>query len=164
MIFIDIIFLIVYAYFIFKGIKNGLIKEFASLLAIILGVFLAIRFYDYLIPILEGKTSFGLEYLPILAFVIIFIATIVLVFIFAKLLNKFIKLIKLQWLNKLGGVVFAILKISLILGGLLFFINQLNEKVNVFDITIWNNSILYKFIMKIFNIIFPYTKDLTNLF
>lgn len=83
---------------------------------------------------------------------------------FSHLLNRFIKLIKLQWLNKTGGAVFAILKISLIIGGLLFFINRLNEKAGLFDPAIWDKSVLYKFIIKIFNIIFPYTKELTSLF
>ena len=83
---------------------------------------------------------------------------------FSHLLDRFIKLIKLQWLNKTGGAVFAILKVSLILGGLLFFVNRINEKAGIFEPTIWDKSVLYKFILKFFNIVFPYTKELTNLF
>ncbi len=164
MFFIDIILIVIFVYFIFKGIKNGLIKELASLLALALGIFLAIKFSASLLPYLEDKASSFAEYLPILAFAIIFIATVVVVFMFSHLLDRFIKLIKLQWLNKTGGAVFAILKLSLILGGLLFLINQLNEKAKIFDPTIWDKSVLYKFIIKIFNIVFPYTKELTNLF
>jgi len=164
MFFIDIIFLLIFIYFIFKGVKNGLIKELASLLALTLGIFLAIKFYASLIPILENKASSYAEYLPILAFAIIFIATVVVVFMFSHLLDRFIKLIKLQWLNKTGGAVFAILKVSLILGGLLFFVNRINEKAGIFEPTIWDKSVLYKFILKFFNIVFPYTKELTNLF
>jgi membrane protein required for colicin V production len=164
MFFIDIILIIIFIYFIYKGVKNGLINELASLLALTLGIFLAIKFYAKLIPILEDKASSYAEYLPIFAFAIIFIATVVVVFMFSHLLNRFIKLIKLQWLNKTGGAVFAILKISLIIGGLLFFINRLNEKAGLFDPAIWDKSVLYKFIIKIFNIIFPYTKELTSLF
>ncbi|HPX75871.1 MAG TPA: CvpA family protein [Bacteroidales bacterium] len=164
MFFIDIIFLLIFIYFIFKGVKNGLIKELASLLALTLGIFLAIKFYVKLIPILEDKASSYAEYLPIFAFAIIFIATVVVVFMFSHLLDRFIKLIKLQWLNKTGGAVFAILKVSLILGGLLFFVNRINEKAGIFEPTIWDKSVLYKFILKFFNIVFPYTKELTNLF
>ncbi|MBP8992270.1 MAG: CvpA family protein, partial [Bacteroidales bacterium] len=50
MFFIDIILIIIFIYFIYKGVKNGLIKELASLLALTLGIFLSIKFYAKLIP------------------------------------------------------------------------------------------------------------------
>lgn len=164
MVYIDIIIGLFLAYFIWKGLKNGLIKELASVFALIAGIYLAIRFSSYLVSIFINKSNFSADYLPIVAFIVIFVASVIIVFLFSKILDKFIKTIKLQWVNKLGGIVFSIIKFSLILGGIFFFLNQLNSKINMYDISFWDKSIFYKPIIKIFNFIFPYTKELKNLF
>ena len=157
--FIDIIILLILLFFGYKGFKNGLVKELGSLIALIAGIFLAIRFSDFVASKLPKTESISSEYLPIISFAIILIAVIILVLVFAKLLDQFVKLIKLQWLNRLAGVAFATIKLALILGGLFFLICQLNVKAQIIPNSFFDKSLLYKPIMSIFNFVFRISKS-----
>ncbi|MDD2634638.1 MAG: CvpA family protein [Bacteroidales bacterium] len=158
----DIVIAIIICYFGYKGYKNGLIKELGSLVALIAGVFVAIRFSDLLNSILTSKTNIDSEFAPIISFAIIFIAVIVLVLLFSKILDRFIKLIKLNWLNKIGGIVFSLLKTSLILGGLFFLVLQLNDKLGLLEPEVFNKTLLYFPLVRIFKFVFPYLDHLTS--
>lgn len=157
---LDIILAIILCFFVWKGYKNGLIKELASLTALIAGVFIAIRFSDFVASLLKDKGGFSSEYLPIISFAVIFITVVVLILVFAKVLDKFIKAIKLQWLNKSGGILFSVLKSMLIFGGLFFFICQLNQRADLFDPAFLDKSFLFKPFIKVFEFVFPYAQNL----
>jgi membrane protein required for colicin V production len=109
---------------------------------------------------LKDKGGFSSEYLPIISFAVIFITVVVLILVFAKVLDKFIKAIKLQWLNKSGGILFSVLKSMLILGGLFFFICQLNQRADLFDPAFLDKSFLFKPFIKVFEFVFPYAQNL----
>lgn len=158
--FIDIILILILCLFAWKGFKNGLIKEVASTTALIAGIFIAIRFSDFVATMIKDKGGFSSEYMPVIAFAIIFISVIVLIFVFAKVFDKFIKAIKLQWLNKTGGIVFSVLKSMLIFGGLCFLICQLNQRANLLSPTFVDKSFLFKPFLKVFEFVFPYAQNL----
>ena len=44
----DIVIAIILCYFGYKGYKNGLMRELGSLISLIAGIFLAIRFSDFI--------------------------------------------------------------------------------------------------------------------
>ncbi|MDD4216650.1 MAG: CvpA family protein [Bacteroidales bacterium] len=157
----DVILAIIICYFGYKGYKNGLIKELGSLVALIAGMFIAIRFSDLVNTILINNTSISSKFIPIISFAVIFVAIVVLVLVFSKILDRFIKVIKLNWLNKIGGIVFSLLKTALILGGLFFLILQLNNKIGLFAPELFNKSLLYKPLVNVFEFIFPYLDHLT---
>ncbi|MDD4149144.1 MAG: CvpA family protein [Bacteroidales bacterium] len=158
----DIVIAIIICYFGYKGFKNGLIKELGSLVALIAGVFVAIRFSDLLNSILTDKTNIDSGYVPIISFAMIFIAVIVLVLVFSKILDRFIKVIKLNWLNKIGGIFFSLSKTMVILGGLFFLILQLNNKTGLISPELFNKSLLYKPFVQAFEFAFPYLDHLTS--
>lgn len=157
---IDIIILVIICFFGYKGYKNGLIKELGSLIALIAGIFMAIRFSEFTGSLISEKSGFSSEYLPVISFAIIFIAVVVVVLIFSKLLNQFMKLIKIQWLNKLAGIAFSILKTIIILGGLFFMICRFNERLNIFEPSATQKSFLFDRFVQIFDFIFPYAEHL----
>ncbi len=158
---LDIGITITICFFGYKGFKNGLIKELGSLLALIAGIFLAIRFSELIYSFVENKTNINTEYIPVISFAIIFIGVVILVLVLSKTLDRFIKVIKLQWLNKLAGIVFSLLKTSLIMGGLLFLIIQTNEKTDIVKSSIFDDSILVDVLINIFEFSFPYIKNIT---
>lgn len=161
MIVLDIVVALLVFFFAYKGYKNGLIKELGSLLALIAGVFLAIRFSDFVATLIENNSDIEPEYISIISFAVIFIAVVVVVLMFAKLLDRFVKVIKLQWLNKVAGVVFATLKTVLIIGGLFFLVLQLNAKPQLIPEENFNNSFLFKPFIQAFELMFPYLEHLT---
>lgn len=159
----DIIVAIIILFFAYKGYKNGLIKELGSLVALIAGIFLAIRFSDFMDSIIHNNTNIDSEYVPILAFAVIFIAVVVCVILFSKILDKFLKVIKLDWLNKLGGVFFSTAKTVLILGGLLFLLLQLNNNLQLLPDNFAQNSIMFKVLVDAFEFTFPYLDHFTSI-
>lgn len=159
----DIIVAIIILFFAYKGYKNGLIKELGSLVALIAGIFLAIRFSDFMDSIIRNNTSIDSEYVPILSFAVIFIAVVVCVIMFSKILDKFLKVIKLDWLNKLGGVFFSTAKTVLILGGLFFLVIQLNNNLELLPDSFAQKSIMFKVLVDAFEFTFPYLDHFTSI-
>ncbi len=157
----DIVIAIILCFLGYKGYKNGLIKELGSLVALIAGIFLAIRFSDMINTLVENNISVEAEFVPIISFAIIFIAVVVVILLFSKILNKFIKVIQLEWLNKFAGVVFALTKTILILGGLFFLIVQTNNQMQLIDNAIFEKSVLFGLFIDAFEFAFPYLEHIT---
>jgi membrane protein required for colicin V production len=156
----DIIVVIIIGIFALKGLKNGFVKELCSLVGLIAGIYISIRFSCYIENLLKDKGGFSSEYLPLISYAITFIGVVVIVLVFSKLLNQFIKLIKLQWLNKIAGICFGTLKVILILGGLFFLFVQINAKGNFVAAEELAKTKLFYPMLSIFENIFPYVEQL----
>lgn len=159
--FVDIIIIVIILSFGYRGYKNGLIRELGSLVALIAGIFLAIRFSDLIFSITEKHVNVDAELIPVISFAIIFIAVVVVVLMFSKVLDKFVKVIKLDWLNKIAGVVFSSAKTILILGGLFFLTNQIIASLNFSSQVFLENSTLYNLMIDVFEFGFPYLDHIT---
>lgn len=160
MLVLDIITGLILCFFAYKGYKNGLIKELGSLIALVAGIFLAIRFSDLVASAITKNSGFSSEYLPIISFAIIFVGIVIVVLVFAKVLDRFVKAIKLQWLNRIAGIIFSTLKTVIILGGLFFMICRFNERINMFDVAATHKSIFFDRFVRVFEFIFPYAEHL----
>ena len=62
--YLDIILSIPLLWGLYKGITRGIIKELASLLALVLGTYGAIHFSEQIQPTLQANTSIDESYLP----------------------------------------------------------------------------------------------------
>ncbi|WP_445456509.1 CvpA family protein [Flavobacterium sp. HNIBRBA15423] len=125
--FIDIVFAVLLCYALYKGIKNGLFVELASLIALVTGIFVAIKFSYLVKNILEPKVTWEPKYIEIIAFALTFILVVVLIHLSAKLLTKIADFAYLGWINKLAGAIFSALKTILLLSIVIL----LFEKVNI---------------------------------
>lgn len=125
--FIDIVFAVLLCYALYKGIKNGLFVELASLIALVAGIFVAIKFSYLVKSILEPKVTWEPKYIEIIAFALTFIFVVVLIHLSAKLLTKIADFAYLGWINKLAGAIFSALKTILLLSIVIL----LFEKVNI---------------------------------
>jgi membrane protein required for colicin V production len=121
---IDIILIIPLLWFAYKGFANGLVLELASILALLLGIYLSVQFSAYV----GSKVGLNGKYAALLAFIVTFIAVVILVQLLARLIDKVFKLTAIGLLNKIGGILFGILKIALILSILLYLIDKLDTK------------------------------------
>ena len=125
--FIDIIFAVLLSFAVYKGLKNGLFVEVASLIALIAGIYLAIKF-SHLMGAILGDTfaSWNPKYIEITAFVITFLIVVVGIHLLAKILTKIADFAFLGWLNRLAGGFVALLKSIILLGILLVLIGKIN--------------------------------------
>ncbi len=114
------------AWFAYKGFTKGLIIELASLAALVLGIYAALYFSDITADFLVTYLKVGKKYLSLIAFVLTFILVVIgVVTLGGRILEKFIDILLLGFLNKLAGAVFGVLKGMLILSLLLMLMNYI---------------------------------------
>ncbi|BDQ35546.1 CvpA family protein [Pseudodesulfovibrio portus] len=118
--FLDIILICIVALFLLRGFFRGLVQEILSLIAVVLAVVLASNFDHLLQPHLalyiDSEMTVG-----VLSYSIIFVGTLILVWLVAKLIRTMLEITLLGWVDRTAGGVFGLLEGVLIgLIGLMF--------------------------------------------
>ncbi len=114
---LDIVILVIIVIATFLGLWIGLIWAALFLVGIIVGVFLAGRYY---IPLSQHLSFIGDEAIArVAAFAIILVGVIVVALLLALLLKWLTSLVLLGWVNRLGGAIFGLLLGTLFCGAVL---------------------------------------------
>lgn len=122
---IDIAFVLAIILAIFKGISKGLILGIFSLLAFIIGLAAALKLSVVVAAYLKDSAGSFIKWLPLISFMLVFIAVIFLVGLLARLIKKTIQFAMLGWLDSLGGMVLYVAIYAIIFSVFLFFANNL---------------------------------------
>ena len=141
---LDIILAVPLLWFAYRGFQKGLVIELASLVALILGIWAAIHFSFFAADFLTDNFDIGPKYLPVTAFIITFIVVVLGVILVGKIVEKFINLIALGFLNKLGGLVFGIVKAAFFLSVIALIINSFDDDQSLITPKLREGSLLYK--------------------
>lgn len=147
--FLDIILGLFLLWGLWKGLKNGLFIEIASIIALIAGIYGAIHFSYYAGNYLAQNMEWDERYINIAAFIITFIAIVLVVHIAGKFLTKIADFALLGLLNKIAGGIFGVLKVAVILGALLVFFDRANSSVGLLKNETVQQSVLYEPIKEI---------------
>lgn len=156
----DIIIIIPLLWGAFKGFKKGLIIEAASLIALFLGVWGGVKFSSVSANFLGEMFNISEKLMPLISFSVTFIVIVIAVFLLAKLLQRFIKMVALGTINKVAGAAFGVLKFGLIISVLLSLINNINAQIQFIDPNMEESSLLYTPISKIAVVVIPGLKDI----
>jgi membrane protein required for colicin V production len=114
---LDIVFVVVLAIATGIGVWKGIIRMALTLAGLILGIFLAGRFY---VPFSERLTLISSPTgAKIAAFLIIFIGIMVLAALLARLLEKATSAVMLGWVNRLVGGIIGFLVGAFFLGAII---------------------------------------------
>ncbi len=100
---IDIICVIVLVAGIIKGYRSGLIQSIFSFVGFILGTILALRFSYIGAIYLNRWFNIDSAYMPILSFLVIFLAILFGLIFFGRLLEGVLKISKINLVNRIGG-------------------------------------------------------------
>lgn len=138
-----------------RGLMKGLFVEVASIVALILGIYGAIHFSNFVAEFLESRVEWDEQYINITAFAITFIIIVIAIAMAGKALTKLADFAALGILNKLLGGVFGALKIGLILSIILIVFNRLNSTLPLVEEHEIKSSILYNPVKSIAPFIFP---------
>lgn len=149
--YLDIIILIPLCWGGIKGIKNGLIIEAASLIALALGIYGAIEFSNITAGWLGSSAKIEESYLPIIAFAVTFIAIVGLTHLVAKVLDTIISAVALGLVNKVAGVAFGVIKYGCIVSILALLIDKFNTTLQFMDPVMAEESILFYPLINIAN-------------
>jgi membrane protein required for colicin V production len=151
--YLDIILIIPLLWGFYKGITRGLIVEAATIAAFFLAIWVAVHFCDWLTGVAHEK--FDSQYLPLIAFAVLFLGVLILVFFVAKLAERTVKAGALGWLNKLAGAVFGVLKFGLILSLVIFISEAIEKSYPFLKGSTKEGSLLYEPVSKIAPAIIP---------
>lgn len=157
--YLDILFLIPLLWGGFKGFQKGIIMELATIAALLIGAWISIKCYLWLSTWLRDTMHWEGEWLPLLAFAILFIGVLVGVYAIARLADKTIKAVALGPVNKIAGAIFGAGKFALVLGLALFFAERIHAHYPFIPQEAKEKSWLYKPIHKLSVFIMPYIKD-----
>jgi membrane protein required for colicin V production len=108
---IDILIIIVFSFFIYRGYNNGFVPEFMRAIGTFIGLVLATRYMSNLAIAIYGATNVSPMLITIICFVIIFT---VVVLGFRYLSAKFLTAVKfsmtLGQMDRLAGIAFGLAK------------------------------------------------------
>lgn len=152
----DIVFLVVFIWAAYKGFSKGLIIQAASLAALLLGIIGAIKFSGYTAFVLTKKFDVTGEYLQLTAFAITFVIIVIAVHIIARLTEKFVKAVALDFVNRILGLLFSTIKIAFIVSIILVIINTIDYKTPFLPRDSVNKSLLYKPLSSLAPMLFPF--------
>jgi membrane protein required for colicin V production len=141
---IDIIFLIPLLLFAWSGYKKGFIIEVATLGALIMGLYFAIYFSDVAAGYLNDTFSIDQKYIGAISFVVTFVVVVFGVIAIGNVLQKFIDIILLGFLNKMAGGLFGMLKGALFISILIFAFSYLGLENSVFSKEARQKSLFYE--------------------
>lgn len=123
---IDIIFLALFGWAAYRGFTKGLILQAAMLAALIFGFWGARQFSGLTMGLITEHTSFTTQYLPLISFLITFIAIVIAIHFLARMLEKLLQAVALGFVNRMAGLLFSLIKTAFIVSAILFALNAAN--------------------------------------
>ncbi len=152
----DLIFVILFAWAGYKGFSKGFVKSLATLAALVLGVWGAIRFSAFTSVILIDRFDAQSEYLPLIAFAVTFLVIVIGIHLLATLLDKLLAAVALGIVNRIAGIVFNLFKMAFFISIILVILNKLHEKYGFLPEQKTEESVLYEPLSSLAPVIFPY--------
>ncbi|HIR95423.1 MAG TPA: CvpA family protein [Candidatus Coprenecus stercorigallinarum] len=126
---IDIVILVLLALAVFKGLKDGLMRQVGGITGLFLGIILAGRFSAMLSGWLHRVApSISESVVKVLSFIIIIVVVCICVVLISRLLEKVIKISTLGWINRLLGVLLSVFAVVLVIGVIISVIEYVNTE------------------------------------
>src|SRR6476646_1008719 len=120
---IDLIFAIIVVVAIFKGYRRGLIVGIFSFIAVIVGLAAAIKLSVVVAGYLGRAVKISDQWLPVIAFAIVFIGVALLVRLGANFIQRTAEVAMLGCLNRLGGILLYLAMYIAVFSVVLFYAN-----------------------------------------
>jgi membrane protein required for colicin V production len=106
---LDIIIGGLIAFFLIKGIFRGFFREIASLAGVVFGILIGNHYHPQMAGYLKAYIPLE-KSLPLISFIILFIAVMIGFHLFGLLLHRLFKRVLIGWLDRTLGIGFALLK------------------------------------------------------
>lgn len=119
----DIAILVILLAFVAKGLLRGLLKEVCSLLGLFAGGWLAFYFHPAVAQWLTESFTVPAQLAVIVAFISLFLGTVIVFGVIGFLLSKFVSLVFLGGINRLFGGLFGLVQGVILLAVILYALN-----------------------------------------
>ncbi|MFN5336795.1 MAG: CvpA family protein [Bacteroidota bacterium] len=118
---IDIVLLLLLGYGAYEGYKKGFLMSMVGLFGLLLALILGVYFMDLVSEWLASETEDLAYALPIIAFLLIFCSTLLLVHLAGKAMKKMLSLLLLGGLDSLAGGLLGIIRTGFFISFFLWF-------------------------------------------
>ena len=156
--YLDIIFLVPLLFALYRGFKKGMIHMVASLAALVLGIFGAIRLRPMFASLLDSIFDISPDYMNVIAFSVAFVSIVLVVHLVAFVVEKLIKAVALNLVNRLLGMGIGLLVTAFVISMILWPVNQVNAEKQIIKPERIEGSVLYKPLAAFAPAVFPYLK------
>lgn len=151
----DIVILILLLWGAINGFIKGFVVQILTLLALVFGVWIAVKLHGPMGILLAKWLSVGERIMTILSFSLVFILVLVGIYFLGKLITHLMGKSTLGRLNRIGGVLFGILKMAFIISVVLFIVEKTDSKHKLVTTEYKQKSWVYKPVSKLAPAIFP---------
>ena len=155
----DLVFGGLIAYGGFKGFRKGVIVELTSLLALVLGIYGAIHFSGYVAEQLTSYIDLDKRYVDLASFGLTSAGIIFGVSLLGKMLTSLAKLVMLNGVNRMLGLVFGGLKLAVFSGVILIFLMKANALFGFIPSEIIEQSLFCDTLLGLGEWIFDYVPE-----
>ena len=155
----DLVFGGLIAYGGFKGFRKGVIVELTSLLALVLGIYGAIQLSGYVAEQLTYYIDWDKRYVDLASFGLTSAGIIFGVSLLGKMLTSLAKLVMLNGVNRMLGLLFGGLKLAVFSGVILIFLMKANALFGFIPSEIIEQSLLCDTLLGLGEWIFDYVPE-----
>lgn len=141
---LDIILIVPLIFAAWAGYRKGFVIEIASLAALILGIYAAINFSFYAAELLDQNFDMSEKWVNIIAFIITFVVVVFVIYVIGRIIEKFIDILMLGFVNRLFGLVFGVLKWAFILSILIYIVQLFDDDNKLLTPKLEEGSALYR--------------------
>lgn len=160
--YLDIILIIPLLWGAYKGFTKGFIIQVSTLAALMLGIYGGIKFSESVSVYLQGYIDVSYRVLMLISFALTFLLIVIAIHFLAKVLEKFISLIALGFINKLFGAIFGLLKTAFILSVILIIINMADKTLRFIPLEEKSKSVLYEPVSRLVPVVIPGVREWVN--
>jgi membrane protein required for colicin V production len=139
----DIVVLILLGIAAVTGFFKGLITMLTSLVAILLGAWLTMKFSYITGGFLQSHFNFDGQYITVASFVVTFLIVVVGVHLLGRTIGSLVKAIALGWADKILGVVFSVLRCAFIVSAIVSALNSFAPTASLFSDEMKHDSVFF---------------------
>ena len=139
-----------------RGLYKGFVNELASLLALVGGILIAHAFADDVFLVLSGYIDEPGTGTSILAYVLIFTAVVIIVFVLSRALTKMLGFLALGLVNRILGGLFGLSKMLIILLILTHFIHPFLYQGGYYEKPFFQDSSTFTYLLQYSDVVEDY--------
>lgn len=154
--YLDILICVPLVYGLFRGFYKGFVIEIATLAALVLGIYGALKFSYITSSFLMEQFDLQGNYLPLISFVTTFILIVIAVNLLGKMLDKLMKAVSLGFINRILGSAVGFVKLLVVTGLLVVISHKIDSNFKVIPNQDKASSLLYEKFYENTVRVFPY--------
>lgn len=158
MIWFDLLVIILVIATLIRGFASGLIMQIASLAGIVVGAMFAGKVSEIVAPKFIEWFEGSPHIIGALSYVASFLLIVIGLFLLGKMVQSFVKAVKLNFLNRVAGAAFCCAKWLVVFSILINVIAEMDQGKHMIKDNVRTQSYTYAAVTSISQIVVPYLK------